>query len=757
MNTQYLLNLLLQGDIQSVINNRDNIINLTMYYLSPNIEMNDFMLDDIYNILYISNILYNNTSLNILILEDGIYDLLLELYKRHRNNAPVGALPVNFNIQETEEIVDEQFPEQAIKFFNRDLMFTELKKCTNYSDILPLNQAIYFNQTDISKRVKNVAHEYPKLVGTLDKCKFVMNYQAEEKGVFNDSNVTVLERDFFAKHIKEGYIKPNEVLEMCLQLKYDGISVEHDVLNNTFRSRGDAVNSMGADLTPILKNYPFYNMPAIREPLGIKYEAIMTYQDLVRYNIDRGYNYKNCRTAISGLFSSSDAYKYLDYITLVPLETSIENIDMRTEMEFINKYFTKGIPMIYTIIRGTYQELLFQIKKFVEEAEMMRDFIPFMYDGVVVHYTDPDLRMRLGRENAVNKYSMAIKFNALKKSTIFRGFTYTVGQDGSITPMIHYEPVEFYGTIHDKSTGHSYERFKTLQLKIGDIIDVEYVNDVMPYVSKPWNSMNDSNMNPFEQFPTHCPVCGAELVESKSGKTMLCPNKLCHGRSIARMVNMMQKLDLKDFGEANLMSIGVYSFHELMSLNKSDVLFLGDVMSDKLMTRINELKTKQLYDYQLVGSLGFTNMGRRNWKLIFNVISLHQLISLYSNQLFDDLRHILANIKGIGSVRVDTILDEMEYFISDLIYIMNNCNMIDSLGCNSGKKIRMTGFRNKELIDQLEAMGHDAGEGSVTKDTDILLVPSEGHQSSKVIKATSYGVKVIPVQEFLQNISLYLE
>ena len=78
---------------------------------------------------------------------------------------------------------------------------------------------------------------------------------------------------------------------------------------------------------------------------------------------------------------------------------------------------------------------------------------------------------------------MAVKFDPWEKQTIFRGYTYEVGQHGNITPMIHYDPVEFMGTIHTKSTGSSLNRFNNLGLKYGDIINVTYVNDVMPYVS----------------------------------------------------------------------------------------------------------------------------------------------------------------------------------------------------------------------------------------------------------------------------------
>ena len=50
--------------------------------------------------------------------------------------------------------------------------------------------------------------------------------------------------------------------------------------------------------------------------------------------------------------------------------------------------------------------------------------------------------------------------------------------------MIYFDPIEFNGTIHKKASGHSYERFKDLALHYNDILEVSYVNDVMPYVTK---------------------------------------------------------------------------------------------------------------------------------------------------------------------------------------------------------------------------------------------------------------------------------
>ena len=759
MNTNIILNELLKGNINIVICNKTQLISQVMTFLnSDNSSIEE--LDNIYNILKISNILYNNTSLDFLLLEDGVYDLLLEKYKIYRNDAPVGAEPVYFdNIDNNEEYKKEDLKDSII-LLDRELMYDELLNCTNYNKNRNylLNNVVIFNDNLITKRNRDTSHVYPKLVGTLDKCKFVMSYQARDKGVYDEPNVTILERDFFGKHIMEGIITQDSYIRMCIELKYDGISIEHDLTTNTFRSRGDAINNIAADLTPILSDYIFNDLPEINEPLGIKYEAIMTYSDLIRYNMDRNNNYKNCRTAISSLFDSSDARRYLDYITLVPLQTSMD-IDRITEIEFLNKYFTKGIPLTYAIIEGTYDVVLYQIKQFVEEAEYMRPFLPFMYDGVVVSYIDKDIIEKLGRVNAVNKYSIAVKFNPMKKSTIFTGYSYTIGQTGIVTPMIHYEPVEFYGTIHNKSSGHSFARFKELNLKIGDIIDVEYVNDVMPYVTKPENSYNLNNNNEYEKFIEYCPYCGTKLIISESGKTVICNNKSCDGRKKARMVTMLQRLSFRDFAEASVEMIDIYSFYDLMNLTENDLSALGEITTQKLLNRINEIKSNHIKDYEIIGALGFTNMANRTWKLIFEHITLREMMNIYNSKDGKNiLFNIFTNIKGIGKQKAITIIDEILYFINDITYILNNINIIDSKNNKSenSKKIRVTGFRNKLLEQQLIDMGHDISDGSVTKDTDILLVPSQDHKSSKVDKAIKYGVKIIPVNDFVDYMENYI-
>lgn len=761
-----ILNDVMNGSLSSLTYDNKKIINNESKRLyKEHSDVKNLSLDDVIclgDIIKISNILFNNTDRSLIPLDDGVYDLLLELYKLYTPNYQVGAIPIHFKESETIKDNDTEF-KYPIKFMDKDkiedfIFMDNIMPNIKPSkvDLMSSPISYMYDNNPISKRVLNQKHVYPKLVGTLDKCKFVLNSQAEEKGVIGDSNVLVLERDFFQQHIKNGILDPQIKIRMMLQLKYDGVSVEAEVANQLLsaRGRGDANEDIAADLSPILNGYKFpltYLDIKSDDIFGMKFEAIMTYDNLYKYNMLKGKEYKNCRTAISGLFSSSDAAQYRDFITLVPLATSMEDIDQETEVIFMNKYYNTGVPMHYAVIEGTYSEILFQIKRFVEEAEYMRDFMPFMYDGVVISYMDKDIVNKLGRKNAVNKYSMAIKFNPLKKSTIFNEYTFEVGQDGSITPMIHYQPVEFYGTIHDKSTGHSFKRFKELNLKVGDIIDVEYVNDVMPYVTKPDNSYNANNINPVINFITQCPSCGSKLRVSDSGKSVYCDNIECPQRNMARMVNMLDKLNIKDFSEAYLTKINRYSLSELMNVTLEDVMFLGEVTAIKFMDRIDTLKTKEIYDFKIIGSLGFTNIASEKWKYILNVISLSEMLCIDK----EELRDMFISIKGIGSTTADTILEQFEFFRNDLVYISNMKNVIQTKGMKFGKSIRFTGVRDKELMEYLQSLDHDATDGGVTKSTDILLVPTSDHKSSKIDKLGPNGI-VVPINEFKTNMNKYL-
>lgn len=726
-------------------------------------------------LLMICNVLYNRSDLLVLPVEDGVYDLLLELYKKYDSHFQVGSAVVQFKNQ-----VEEAHPEvkQIVRPFimlpkvERDEMRQQVFNRLSEFDHPKLNSRdmivspfIFENEERyVSKREHNTAHNHPQLVGTLDKCKFVLDKDALDMGVYNDSNVKILERDFFQKHIAAGIIRPDQDIEMVLELKYDGISIEADCSTEVIsaRSRGDTGAGVASDMTPILQGYKFYQNKFIgMEPIGVKFEAIMTKPNLDKFNELRGTTYANCRTAIVGLFGASDGYKFRDLITLVPLAVDRDQVPQLQnrieEIEFANNLFRRnGEPLRYMYIHGTVTELLWQIKKFADEAYAFRDYVEFMFDGIVVSYLDEGIRAKLGRENFINKYSMAVKFNPETKLTQFNEYTFEVGQDGRICPMIHYNPVEFFGTIHTKSTGSSLARFNELALKPGDIIKVTYVNDVMPYVEAIDCEHNRNNPNPLWEFPKVCPDCGTPLIISDTGKTALCPNMDCPSKVIGRLTNMLQKMNIKGFAESTIATLGVKNFYDLVHLNYEQIaLAIGPGNASNFMDCIDQIKRGSMLDYVLIGSLGFTGCAAQTWKTIFMEISLPTLVQKIEEDPVDtEIK--LSWIKGIGPKTAHTIIEEYPYYARDIKFILEETNYMDSYEANIGYRpqVRFSGVRDLQLAQQLCNLGFDAdGNSGITKNTEILIIPYAGFESNKT-KKVSKDCKLIPIDEMRQKVIL---
>ena len=773
--TQDILQSLYKGDAScltsEVIYNINQIV-LNLLHKEPLTEVEINIVGDI---LHISNIIYNNTDRSVLVLEDGVYDLLLEKYKRYNPNFQVGAEPIQFqtNINQVNTSVTNgeyrTSPFTKINLNKNDMFY--YNNLMTYSDMTMVDMPE--DRKNVSKRLRNSSHEDPKLVGTLDKVKFTLDNDAMQKGVYNDTNVQIFERDFLRKHVQEGIVDPNNIT-LVLELKYDGVSVEAEVTDHILnaRTRGDTGMDKASDLTPILGGYPFrgavgYNI----KPFGMKFEAIINKYNLQLLSRECGKKYVNARNAIIGILGSSDAARYAKYITLVPLATSHDNMNRVEEIEFMNTYYSTGEKLRYVVVSGNYESVLYQVKKFIMETESRRDaeIFPFMFDGVVVSYLDPRIRSILGRKNHINKYSIAIKFNTKKKLTRVRNITYTVGANGDITPMIWYDPIEFYGMINTKSSGHSYSRFMELGLKPGDVIQAEYVNDVMVYISKPNIEENYYNPNPYFKFIENCPECGTHLEVTESRKNVICPNINCPGRLTARITNMLAKLGFKGFSEETVKKLQIKSFYDFMNMTEERASVLGEVNSDNLMCAITNFLTTPIVDYNILGALGFSGIASGKWKLILKAASLKDIITLGDAPLMALLSN---NVKGISYKTANVIVKERQNFMNDLLFIYNNMdNVIYTKGDNDQKigvrkTIRFTGIRDQNLMTSLSNMGHDCSEGSVTKATDILLTPYEGFDSTKVRKALQYNsqaksptdhlIKIIPINEFYLNQSAYL-
>lgn len=706
-------------------------------------------------ILKISNIAYNNTSADVLLLDDGIYDQLLVMYKKHNPNYQVGSYQTSYKEIVQNEIASEKVMCTCINTSDIDskLYLKNIQKQHTPTNQIVIKELLPEDRDPITKRLINTTHKYPELVGTLDKCKFVLNADAVAANVFDKPSIQIFERDYIHKCLDAGIITPNEIFEMIGELKYDGVSVEAEVCGNTIisaLSRGDTADNIATDLTPILGGYKFPNANKVPTDFtfGIKFEAIITWRDLEIISEIRGKAYKNCRNAIIGLFGASDAYRFVQFITLIPISTSLD-MERVDELRFLNAYYNMGQYNRFVTFRGNYQEILFHVKQFTDSAECIRPTLPYMIDGVVISFTDKNKIAALGRTNFVNKYQMAIKFNPKKVRTNFIGYTYNIGKSGDIIPMVHFKPCEFMGTIHNKQTIHSYARFKELKLAVGDQIDIDYINDVITYVTKPDTQFNRDNQNPPVEFIKECPYCGSPLHISPLGKTIKCINAECPERCTMRMVDLLTRFGFKNFSEQTVRLLGIKHVSDILYYaNEYSVLdILGPLQSKQFYDCIIDMLNNPIEDYKLMAALSFDNMAEEKWKSILKLYTIHELSDMWENGSIN----VITQISGIGPKIVESICDGFRIYSDDLGILLANCTILDSKSLKDLPKVAITGFRDSEFVNLLNHNGFDCSDKyGVTKNIAALITSDINSTSGKMNTAKKYGIPIYTRDEFIK-------
>lgn len=693
------------------------------------------------NIIKIANIYYNNDFNGLLLIDDDIYDRIVVLLRQTSIPIPIGAprIELKESIPNSNNTLLESKQgslKQVVRFSNAGEYFNTLT--SNATRPLYDDYIINPDDNDCSyRKLRNTGHRYD-LCGTLDKCKFVTDLDAKSAGVFDDTSVMVFERDFLNPHIKKGIVNPNDIT-IIASLKYDGISVEATVQGDTIISacsRGDMANNEASDLTPILGGMKFKRAEGIskQDEFGIKFEFIVNNLNMDRLLKQYKVNYVNHRNAIIGLFGRLDARAFRDYMTPVPLESSLDT-DRITEIQFLNKYYTKGLDLRHIVIRGNKSEVLKQLSEFVEEASNIRSFMPFAYDGIVVEYVDPNIRNILGKLNSIPRYSVAIKFNPLKRQSIFTHYTYSVGYSGVIIPMAHFEPVDFMGAIHDKTTIHSYARFKKLRLCKGDKVNLSLNNDVIVYLTKAEDDNSREDREQYlEKFPTHCPSCGTRLKYSLSGDTAYCPNFYCRERSLNRIAGMLQKLGVKDFGLETVRALDIKNVIELFNVDtKRAQQVLGTNNGIKFKKTIEALKDVELPDYRVLASLGFPGIGNVTWLKLLQGAPIDVLL----NGTIDDIANCYHKVKvGIGPKTVRCIITEREHFKEEIEFLYKNLKILNTtVGVARKRKVVVfSGIRDQQLEKLFEEKGFRISN-SFINDCTVLVVPNIGYMSSKVEKA----------------------
>jgi DNA ligase (NAD+) len=264
-----------------------------------------------------------------------------------------------------------------------------------------------------------------------------------------------------------------------------------------------------------------------------------------------------------------------------------------------------------------------QLQTFVARAEEQRADLGYEIDGVVIKVDSTPLQKRLGFTGKAPRWAVAYKFTARGGVTRLEDITVQVGRTGKLTPVAVLSAVAIGGITVTRATLHNADEIERLGVKIGDFVRVERGGDVIPKIVEVVDDKDHPRGHKTFHFPTHCPVCGSEIVRTEGEADYRCVNVDCPARLRESLLHFASRnvMNIDGMGEAvvtQLMERGlVHSIADLYALSSEALLALeriGQKTADSLIAEITQSKKAPL-DRVLFG-LGIRFVGERTAQLL---------------------------------------------------------------------------------------------------------------------------------------------
>ncbi len=390
-----------------------------------------------------------------------------------------------------------------------------------------------------------------------------------------------------------------------------------------------------------------------------------------------------------------------------------------------------------------------------------RESLPYEADGMVVKVNPIALQQELGNVAHEPRWAIAYKFPAIQGTTRLIDIGINVGRTGSLNPYAILEPAQVGGVVISHAALHNEEDIHRKDIRLGDWVTIQRAGEVIPEIVGSIVSRRTGKEKIF-YMPSHCPVCGAEVIKPEDEAMHRCTNVACPSQALERIKHFVSRgaMDIDGVGEKlcqALFEAGlVKDAADLYYLTREQLLGL-EKMADKSVSNVlNSIEgSKNRLLPRVIFALGILHVGEEYAELLAeNFTSIDELAKAD--------REKLLSIPSIGPKIADSILaffrqEGNRRTIEKLRRAGVRLEMEKSEEAKhkelplAGLEFVITGkleaFARSEAEAKIKALGGKAGS-DVTKKTSYVVVGAD--PGSKLAKAEKLGVKTLSEAEFLQ-------
>lgn len=502
--------------------------------------------------------------------------------------------------------------------------------------------------------------------------------------------------------------------------------------------------------------------------LVIRGEALISYKDFQRFNLETGEEYANPRNLASGSLTLKDINELkernINWIpfTLVSIKEEIKSWGER--MDFLTKLGFRVVEH-QLINLPTLDNITATIDKW---TSILKTF-DFPVDGLVICYDDTDFASTGSiTGHHASRAGYAFKWEDKSIDTKLEHIEWSCAAS-TISPVAEFKPVEIEGTIVKRASLCNISECERLGIGgKGTTISVIKANKIIPKIIKVIDKVGELTI------PTLCPVCKAKteiIISENSGtKTLHCTNQECVAKQLKKFARFVSKagINIEGLSEQTLqkfINLGwITQYADLLKIEQyANILSKMEGFGEKsVYNLLQAIQKARIVDAQnFIYALSIPLIGQDVSKRLLKVYNIKELIGLSRSATTLD---IFSNIDGIGIEKSSSFIKWMKNnknseHIDNLIKELTIVQQTNKQGtiCKDITFV-ITGdvhhYKNRtELKKYIESQGGKV-TGSISKSTNYLINNDFNSKSTKNIKAHQLNIPIITEEQFIEKFSL---
>ena len=515
--------------------------------------------------------------------------------------------------------------------------------------------------------------------------------------------------------------------------KLDGVSGLYSTEGTTPKlyTRGNGI--VGQDISHLI---PYLQLPTVKD-IVIRGEFIIP-KDV--FASKYAAKFANPRNFVAGVINQKkiapDKYGDIDFVAYEVIKPELK------PSEQINFLESNDVEVVRNVLESTINnELLSEI------LIAWRDDYKYEIDGVIVENDEIYPRTSGNPEHAF-AFKMVLSDQIAEAKVV--DVLWTPSKDGYLKPRVKIEPVVLGGATIEYATGFNGKFIEDNGIGVGALIRLIRSGDVIPHILAVIQPVEPQMPNvDYEWNDTHVDI----LLKDKSA------NQDVKEKNITGFFRNIGVEGLSTGNVRRIINAGYDTVPQIIAMSQEDLLEVAG-FKQKLATKISQgikekIEQATLPDLMKASNIFGRGFGERRFKAILNTIP----DILQSTATTQEKINQLKTVDGMAAKSAKAFVDK----ISNFITFMNEAGLQDKLHYEplnqevvhplNGKKIVMTGFRDKELVDSLKAVGADVSN-SVTKNTFIVLVKDKNEDTGKADQARNLGITLMTPDEIKEK---YLE